>query len=42
MVGTHRRLRLLDVLAYRDQLDARANDALDAMAAEAEDLCLYE
>ena len=36
MVGTHRRLRLADVLAYRDQLDERANEALDAMAAEAE------
>lgn len=42
MVGTHRRLRLLDVLAYRDQRDAQANDALEAMTAEAEDLSLYE
>ncbi len=42
MVGTHRRLRLLDVLAYRDRLDAKADQALDAMAAEAEDLGLYE
>ena len=42
MVGTHRRLRLVDVLAYRDQLDAQANEALNAMTDEAEDLGLYE
>lgn len=42
MVGTHRRMKLVDVLAYRDQLDAQASEALDAMAAEAEDLGLYE
>lgn len=27
--------------AYRDQLDAQANQALDAMAADAKDLGLY-
>jgi excisionase family DNA binding protein len=42
MVGTHRRLRLADVLAYRDRLDAQADDALHAMTAEAEELGLYE
>ena len=42
MVGTYRRLRLADVLAYRDQIDGRAAAALDAMAAEAEDLGLYD
>ena len=42
MVGTHRRLRLADVLAYRDRLDARAEAALAAMAAEAESLGLYD
>jgi excisionase family DNA binding protein len=42
MVGTHRRLRLADVLAYRDRVDAEANDALAAMTAEAEDLGLYD
>lgn len=42
MVGTHRRLKLADVLAYRDRLDADASDALDALTAEAEDLGLYE
>lgn len=42
MVGTHRRLKLVDVLAYRDRLEAQANEALDAMTAEAEDLGLYQ
>ncbi|MGH9184969.1 MAG: helix-turn-helix domain-containing protein [Acidimicrobiales bacterium] len=42
MVGTHRRLKLVDVLAYRDRLQAQANEALDAMTAEAEDLGLYQ
>ncbi|MEX2548407.1 MAG: helix-turn-helix domain-containing protein [Chloroflexota bacterium] len=42
MVGTHRRLRLSDVLAYRDRIDADANDALAAMSSEAEELGLYD
>lgn len=42
MVGTHRRLRLADVLAYRDRMDTQAGDALDALVAEAEELGLYE
>lgn len=42
MVGTHRRLNLVDVLAYRDRLDGQADAALDAMTAEAEDLGLYQ
>lgn len=42
MVGSHRRLRLADVLAYRDRMDAQAEEALDAMVTEAEDLGLYE
>lgn len=42
MVGTHRRLRLADVLAYRDRVDAEAEDALAAMTTEAEDLGLYD
>lgn len=42
MVGTHRRLRLADVLAYRDRVDADAHDALAAMTAEAENLGLYD
>lgn len=42
MVGTHRRLRLADVLAYRDRMDTQAEEALDAMVSEAEELGLYE
>lgn len=42
MVGTHRRLRLVDVLAHRDRVDAEARDALAEMTAEAEDLGLYD
>lgn len=42
MVGTHRRLRLADVLSYRDRMDAQAEDALAAMSAEAETLGLYD
>jgi excisionase family DNA binding protein len=41
MVGTHRRLRLADVLAYRDRMDEQAEEALGAMTAEAEDLGLH-
>lgn len=42
MVGTHRRLRLVDVLAYRDRQDAAARDALDELTRQAEDLGLYD
>jgi excisionase family DNA binding protein len=35
MVGAHRRIRLADVLAYRDRVDAQARAALDAMAHDA-------
>jgi excisionase family DNA binding protein len=42
MVGTHRRLKLVNVLTYRDRLEAHADEALDAMTAEAEDLGLYQ
>lgn len=42
MVGTHRRLRLADVLAYRDRMDAQSEQALAAMTAEAEELGLYD
>lgn len=41
MVGTHRRLRLVDVLAYRDSQDAAAREALDELTRQAEDLGLY-
>jgi excisionase family DNA binding protein len=42
MVGTHRRLRLVDVLAYRDQQDAASREALDELTRHAEDLGLYD
>lgn len=42
MVGSHRRLRLVDVLAYRDRLSTEAESALDAMTADAEALGLYD
>ena len=42
MVGTHRRLRLVDVLAYRDRQDAAAREALDELTRQAEDLGLYD
>lgn len=42
LVGTHRRLALVDVLAYRNASSARRSDALDRMARQAEELGLYE
>jgi excisionase family DNA binding protein len=42
MVGTHRRLRVTDVLTYRDRAETQAAAALDAMAAEAEEQGLYD
>ena len=42
MVGTHRRLTLGDVLAFRDQSTKRRREALDEMARQAEDLGLYD
>jgi excisionase family DNA binding protein len=42
MVGTHRRLKLIDVLTYRDDQDATAREALDEMTRQAEELGLYD
>lgn len=42
MVGTHRRLRLADVLAYRDRTDSQAEAALAALSEQGEDLGLYD
>jgi excisionase family DNA binding protein len=42
MVGTHRRLALADVLAYREASARRRRDALDQMVDDAEDLGLYD
>ena len=41
MVGTHRRLRLSDVLEYRALSTGRRRDALDRMTQQAEELDLY-
>jgi len=42
MVGTHRRVRLVDLLAYRDAQDASSREALDELTRQAEDLGLYD
>lgn len=42
LVGTHRRLALGDVLAYREATAAKRRTALDDMTREAEDLGLYD
>ena len=41
-VGTHRRVRLIDVLEYRDRQDAVANAALNDMVRQAERHGLYD
>ena len=41
-VGTHRRVRLVDVLEYRDRQDAISNAALDNMVRQTEERGLYE
>ncbi len=42
MVGTHRRLSLGDVLAYREASAPKRRAALDEMTREAEELGLYD
>lgn len=42
LVGTHRRLALGDVLAYREITAEKRRVALDEMAREAEELGLYD
>lgn len=37
-VGTHRRLRLSDVLAYQKQMDKKADKAMQALADQAQEL----
>jgi excisionase family DNA binding protein len=41
-VGSHRRVRLADLLAYRDRQDAEAQAALDELTRQAEELGLYD
>ncbi|MBI3970124.1 MAG: helix-turn-helix domain-containing protein [Chloroflexi bacterium] len=42
LVGTHRRIRLKDVLAYRERRSQERRAALAEMAREAQELGLYE
>lgn len=38
LVGTHRRIRLEDVLAYKENIDAERRKVLDQLTAQAQDL----
>jgi excisionase family DNA binding protein len=42
LVGSHRRIALIDLLAYKEKTDAQRKEALDAIAAEAQEVKLYE
>lgn len=42
LVGSHRRIALTDLLAYKQKTDVQRKGALDAIAAEAQELKLYE
>lgn len=42
MVGSHRRILLTDLLAYRDRVVAERRAILDEMTRDAEDLGLYD
>ncbi len=41
-VGRHRRIRLEDVMQYKQEIDLRREEILDQMVAEAEELGLYD
>ena len=42
LVGSHRRIALTDLLAYKEKTDVQRKEALGAIAAEAQELKLYE
>lgn len=42
MVGRHRRIRLEDLLVYRDRRDEQRKEALDKLTRESQELGLYE
>ncbi|HTV83574.1 MAG TPA: excisionase family DNA-binding protein [Acidobacteriaceae bacterium] len=42
LTGTHRRVHLKDLLAYKEHRDRERREALDQMARETEDLGLYD
>jgi excisionase family DNA binding protein len=42
LTGTHRRIYLKDLMAYKEQRDQARNGALDRMAQQAEDLGVYD
>ena len=42
LTGTHRRVYLKDLMAYKEHRDRERRDALDEMAREAEELGLYD
>ncbi|MCE2473131.1 MAG: excisionase family DNA-binding protein [Anaerolineae bacterium] len=42
LVGRHRRIRIEDVMKYKEDIDRRREAILDQMVAEAEELGLYD
>lgn len=42
LVGSHRRIRLVDVLGYRDRQDEQSSRALDELTRQGEEFGLYD